>query len=96
MSSADEPIADGVGEQKPVINRDDAGNNNKPHGQQCRFKLLPKKYPKRERFAGAHPDLQGHILTRSTTCQSHIHINCFNETDKRTKALIGQKYDLMS
>jgi hypothetical protein len=77
------------GEKKPVIKNDNSNggfyrhNNNNFHQKE--------KFVKKEKFMGAHPDLQGFVFEANTIRSNQI--ANFATVDTRIKAVIGQQFD---
>ena len=77
------------GEKKPAVKNED-GNGGGSYN--CRNNFDQRnKFAKKERFMGAHPDLQGFVFEANA-----VHLNQitnFNTIDTRIRALIGQQFD---
>ena len=73
------------GEQKPVI------KNKANFGNGFNRRNNTKKFIKKERFQGAHPDLSGFVFETGTTRTNQI--ANFTTVDMRIRALVGQQLD---
>ena len=72
------------GEKKPVMKQE---GNDGFHQNKSKF----KKFAKRERFMGAHPDLQGFVFETGTSHNNQI--ANFNTVDTRIRAIVGQSFE---
>lgn len=74
------------GEQKPIIKNE---GNNVPNASNRHNNA--RRFIKKERFQGAHPDLAGYVFETSSNRTNQI--ANFTAVDTRIRALVGQQFD---
>ena len=79
------------GERKPVVRQE---GNDGFHRNKNKF----RKFAKKERFMGTHPDLQGFLFETGTSRTNQIanftnQIANFNTVDTRIRAIVGQSFE---
>ncbi len=76
------------GEQKPIFKNEGDNSGNEP--SRCNANNA-RRFVKKDRFQGAHPDLAGFVFETSTNRTSQI--ANFTATDIRIRAIVGQQFD---
>eukprot|EP00956_Cyclotella_meneghiniana_P012789 scaffold18188_cov20-Cyclotella_meneghiniana.AAC.1 len=77
-------------EKKPVIKNDAPGGGYDGH-RRSRYRNNHNAYVKKEKFMGAHPDLQGFVFEAKQNRTDQV--TNFTRVDERIRAHVGSKFD---